>query len=180
MSNIHNGSGFAFLASAGRATLTPLLLTAGFHAFAQEAPVPAALHVAPRESLVLRVHASGDQIYSCDGAQWVPRGPDARLTNDAGQAAGSHSFGPAWRWADSSSVTARAVASATPDANSIPWLLMRVTGHEGGGALNGVTSIQRLHTNGGKPPMPSCTQEQKNETLRVPYTADYHFFSAPR
>jgi FtsP/CotA-like multicopper oxidase with cupredoxin domain len=163
-----------------RTTLISFLIAAGFHGLAQEAPPPAALQVAPGETLALRLHASGDQIYSCDGSQWVLSGPDARLTDDAGRAAGTHFAGPTWRLTDGSSVTAKAVANATPDPNSIPWLLLRVTGHEGDGALNGVTAIQRLHTKGGKPATQSCTPDQKNRTVRAPYTADYYFYSARR
>ena len=160
---------------AARTILMPLMIAAGFHAAAQEPAVPAALRVSPRETLVRRVHASGDQVYSCDGSQWVLAGPDARLRDDAGRTVGSHSYGPTWTWADGSAVTAKAVANISPDPNSIPWLLLRVTGHKGAGVLNNITAIQRLHTKGGKPATQSCTQ--MNKTLRAPYTADYYFFS---
>ena len=162
------------------ACILALVLAAGIPGVAQDAAAaPDAIKVGAAETLVQRVHASGDQIYTCDGSQWVLTGPDARLTGEGGHVVGSHFAGPTWRWVDGSSVTGRPVASASPDSNSIPWLLVRVTANKGRGVLENVTYVQRLHTRGGKPPA-SCTASQKGRTLRVPYTADYYFFAARR
>ena len=80
---------------------------------------------------------------------------------------------------DGSRVTGKAVANApSPDADSIPWLLVTVVGHEGGGVLSPVTSIQRLNTKGGKAPAAGCDAEHMAKEVRVPYTANYLFFAA--
>jgi hypothetical protein len=77
---------------------------------------------------------------------------------------------------DGSRVTAKAAANASPDPDSIPWLLLTVTGHEGDG-LKDVTSIQRLRTKGGKAPAAGCDSSHKDEQTRAHYTADYYFYS---
>jgi hypothetical protein len=154
---------------------------AAFRASAQGPPaVPDALKPPAGETLVLRAHGVGDQVYACQGSQWVLRGPDARLTDDAGREVGSHFTGPTWQWADGSKITAKALANATPDPQSIPWLLLSVTSHEGGGALKSVTSIQRLYTTGGKAPPEACTPARESETVRSHYTADYYFYAAQK
>ncbi|HEX8882141.1 MAG TPA: DUF3455 domain-containing protein, partial [Candidatus Acidoferrum sp.] len=63
----------------------------------------------------------------------------------------------------------------SPDANSIPWLLLTVRSRTGDGVLARVTSIQRLNTKGGKAPA-SCDAAHVGQELRVPYSADYFFF----
>jgi hypothetical protein len=42
------------------------------------------------------------------------------------------------------------------------------------GAFSGVTRIQRINTQGGVAPALPCA---RGEQARVPYTAEYHFFS---
>jgi hypothetical protein len=41
-----------------------------------------------------------------------------------------------------------------------------------------VTSIQRLNTKGGKAPASGCDAAHTDQELRVPYSADYAFFTA--
>src|ERR1700722_9987093 len=85
--------------------------------------VPANLTPPAGEQLRLRAHASGDQIYQCDGAKWTLLAPDAKLLDDDMKPTGSHFKGPTWQWSDGSQVTGKAVANAAPDPESIPWLL---------------------------------------------------------
>ncbi|HZD33400.1 MAG TPA: DUF3455 domain-containing protein, partial [Candidatus Angelobacter sp.] len=66
----------------------------------------------------------------------------------------------------------------SPDANSIPWLLVTVTDHSGDGVLSRVTSIQRIHTKGGQPPPAAdCDSSKQNAEVKSSYTADYYFFA---
>src|SRR5712692_931592 len=79
--------------------------------------------------LLLQVHAKGDQVYTCksDAAQftWTLRAPDAQLFDKDGKPFGKHFAGPSWEANDGSRVTGKAVANAlSPDADSIPWLLV--------------------------------------------------------
>jgi hypothetical protein len=134
------------------------------------------------EQLLLQVHAKGDQIYTCkgDGAQftWVLKAPEAQLTDKSGKPFGKHFAGPSWEANDGSRVTGEAVANApSPDADSIPWLLVTVASHSGEGVLARVTSIQRVNTKGGKAPASGCDAAHADKEERAPYSADYVFFA---
>jgi hypothetical protein len=160
-----------------------LSLAAGFlfliSANAQQ--LPKELQPPTNEQLLLQVHAKGDQIYTCkgDGAQftWVLKAPEAQLTDKSGQPFGKHFAGPAWEANDGSRVTGKAVANApSPDADSIPWLLVTAASHSGEGVLAHVTSIQRINTKGGKAPASGCDAAHAGQEERAPYSADYVFF----
>jgi hypothetical protein len=129
------------------------------------------------EHLQAHAHASGQQIYTCDGSKWILSGPDAKLFDQAGQKVGSHFAGPTWQWSDGSRVTGKPIASATPDPESIPWLLLTATGHTGDGVMKNVANIQRLQTKGGKAPANGCEESHKGAQARVSYTADYYFYA---
>ena len=145
--------------------------------------VPQQLQPPAGEHLLLQVSAKGDQVYTCknDAGKmgWTLKAPDAQLFDKNGQPFGKHFAGPSWEASDGSRVTGKAVANVpSPDAESIPWLLVTVVGHEGGGVLTPVTSIQRLNTKGGKAPATGCDAEHVAQEVRVPYTAKYLFFAA--
>jgi hypothetical protein len=129
------------------------------------------------EYLRAHAHASGQQIYVCDGSKWILSRPDATLFDEAGQKVGSHSAGPTWQWSDGSEVTGRPIANASPDPESIPWLLLTATGHAGDGVMKNVSSIQRLQTKGGKAPANGCGPSHKGEQAPISYTADYYFYT---
>jgi hypothetical protein len=103
--------------------------------------------------------------------------PDAKLFNDAGEQVGSHFAGPTWEWSDGSRVIGKAVANATPDPDSIPWLLLTATDHQGHGVMEKITSIQRLSTKGGKAPAAGCNVSHKSQEVRSHYTAVYYFYA---
>jgi hypothetical protein len=164
-----------------------LTLAAGFlfvfSANAQQ--VPNELQPPANEQLLLQVHAKGDQIYSCkaDGAQfaWGLKAPEAQLVDKTGKTFGKHFAGPSWEANDGSLVTGKAVANApSPDADSIPWLLVAVASHSGEGVLSRVTSIQRINTKGGKAPSSGCDAAHAGQEARAPYSADYVFFALAR
>ena len=131
---------------------------------------------------MLQAHASGSQIYTCQQAAdgkyaWTLKAPDAELRDEKGQVVGKHYAGPTWKHNDGSEVTGKAAARAeSPDADSIPWLLVTATGHSGEGALSRVSSIQRIHTHGGQPPSATdCNAAKQNAEAKSSYTADYYF-----
>jgi hypothetical protein len=153
-----------------------------FSLLANAQQVPKDLQPPANEQLLLQVHAKGDQIYTCkgDGAQftWVLKAPEAQLTDKSGKPFGKHFAGPSWEANDGSRVTGKAVANApSPDADSIPWLLVTVATHSGEGVLARVTSIQRVNTKGGKAPASGCDAAHAGQEERVPYSADYVFFA---
>jgi hypothetical protein len=155
-------------------------VVAGFHsAQSQTQPsAPETLKPPADEHLRVHAHASGHQIYICDGSKWILNGPDASLFDETGQKVGSHSAGPTWLWSDGSQVTGRPIANVTSDPESIPWLLLTATSHTGDGAMKNVSSIQRLQTKGGRAPTNGCEPSHKGEQARVSYTADYYFYSS--
>jgi Protein of unknown function (DUF3455) len=151
-----------------------------FSASAQQ--VPQQLQPPAGEQLLLQVHAKGDQVYTCkgDAAQfvWTLKAPDAQLFDKDGKPFGKHFAGPSWEANDGSRVTGKAVANVpSPDADSIPWLLVNIMSHEGNGLLSRATTIQRLNTKGGKAPASGCDAPQAGQELRVPYSADYLFYA---
>ena len=159
-------------------TLAVILL--GTAAFAQQ--VPAVLQTAADEQLVVRVHAKGDQVYSCKvdeaQAEWTLKAPDAQLFDKDGKAFGKHFAGPSWEASDGSRMVGKAAANvASPDADSIPWLLVKVVSHAGDGVLARVSSIQRINTKGGKAPASGCDAGHAGQEVRVAYSADYLFFA---
>jgi hypothetical protein len=150
-------------------------------AMAQE--VPAQLRPPANEKLLLRVHAKGDQVYVCKGeagqVAWTLKAPDAQLFDKDDKPIGKHFAGPSWEANDGSRVTGNAVAKApSPDADSIPWLLVNVVSHEGKGVLSTATSIQRINTKGGKAPASGCDDSHSGQEVRVTYSADYLFYAA--
>jgi hypothetical protein len=154
------------------------LLTAS--ASAQE--VPQKLQPPANEQLLQQVHAKGDQVYTCkaDGANfaWTLKAPDAQLFDKADKPFGKHFAGPSWEASDGSRITGKAVANEpSPDADSIAWVLITVVSHTGDGVLARVTSVQRLHTKGGKAPASGCDAAHVGQEVRVAYSADYLFFA---
>jgi len=131
---------------------------------------------------MLQVHAKGDQVYTCkaDGGQfaWTLKAPDAQLTDMSGKPFGKHFAGPSWEAKDGSRITGKAVANVpSPNADSIPWLLVTVVNRSGEGVLAHVTSIQRINTKGGKAPAAGCDAAHAGQENRAPYSADYVFFA---
>ena len=47
----------------------------------------------------------------------------------------------------------------------------------GNGLLTKVTTIQRVHTQGGKPPAEGCDESHQDAQTKSSYTADYYFYA---
>lgn len=162
------------------ATMLAVVSTAlSFLVAAQQVPLP---RPPDNEQLLLQVHARGAQIYTCksDTAQftWALKAPDAQLFGKDGKPFGKHFAGPSWEANDGSRVTGKTVASTpSPDTDSIPWLLINVLSHDGKGVLSSATTIQRINTKGGKAPASGCDASRAGREIRVPYSADYLFYT---
>jgi Protein of unknown function (DUF3455) len=163
-----------------------VVIAVGIFSTGQNVPrpdVPDTIKAPAGEQVVLQVHATGSQIYVCkaggDGKfAWTLKAPEAELHDQQGVVVGHHYAGPAWKLNDGSEVTGKAVGRVdSPDADSIPWLLVSVTGHSGDGALSRVTSIQRVHTKGGQPPAAGCDESKQNSEAKSSYAADYYFYA---
>lgn len=148
-------------------------------ALGQDATVPPAT-----EHAVLTVKGEGVQIYSCaktdaGAVSWVFVAPAARLFDKDGVEVGTHGDGPVWHLEDGSSVRGSVIAkSASPDAASVPWLLLKAVSTMGAGKLAGVEFVRRSETKGGAAPAEGCDADHAGKLVWVPYTAEYTFYSA--
>jgi hypothetical protein len=147
--------------------------------------VPDVIKAAAGEEVVLSARASGSQIYTCQAGTdgkfgWILKAPQAELHDrtDQDKVIGAHSAGPTWKLKDGSAVTGKAAARAeSSDPDSVPWLLVTVVNHSGKGLLDNVTTIQRVHTHGGKPPADGCDASHRDAETKSAYTADYYFYA---
>ena len=145
--------------------------------------VPDAIQAPAGEEVVLYAHATGWQVYACQAAAdgkfaWVLKAPEAELRDRADKVIGKHSAGPTWKLKDGSEVKGKATAHIDAlDADSIPWLRVEVVEHSGKGLLSNVTTIQRVHTQGGQPPADGCDAAHPAAEARSRYTADYYFLA---
>src|SRR4051794_27869318 len=118
--------------------------------------------------------AQGVQIYPWNAATqtFQKAHPEALLVSDGRMI--HHFAGPTWQAVDGSNVVGSLVQSATPDPNSIPWLLLST---KPGGAPDGLMSkvqfIQRLYTKGGKAPATNPTGAPEVSAF---YQAEYYFY----
>lgn len=147
--------------------------------------VPESLKAPAGEEVLLVAHAKGTQIYTCQsGADqkfaWVLKGPEAELTDATGKTIAHHFAGPTWKHSDGSEVTGKVIAKQdAPKPDAIPWLLLKAASHTGEGVFNRVTSIQRIHTEGGLPPQASsCDASASGKESKSAYSTDYYFYEA--
>jgi Protein of unknown function (DUF3455) len=143
---------------------------------AASAQVPPAI-AAPDETVVATLHAEGAQIYECKAGNdgklvWIFREPIATLLLE-GKTVGRHDAGPNWEHSDGSAITGRVAANAPgKSAVDIPWLKLDVTARRGSGTLAGVSTVQRINTQGGAH-AGAC--EKAGAFHSAPYAADYVF-----
>jgi hypothetical protein len=147
--------------------------------------VPESLKAPAGEEVILAAHATGTQIYVCQaGADkklaWVFKAPEAELTDAKENNIGHHSAGPTWKHRDGSEVRGKVIAKEdAPKPGAIPWLLLGATSHSGEGIFSRVTSIQRIHTEGGRSPSANtCDVSATGKEVGVVYAADYYFYAA--
>jgi len=134
------------------------------------------LRVEAGNKLHSQVYAEGSQIYRWDGLSWTLVGPDATLFANANYdgKVGRHYVGPTWESNSGSKVIGARMYGCQPDANAIPWLLLKAVSTSGPGIYSAVTYIQRLNTKGGLPP--ASPGSFIGETVQIPYSAEYYFY----
>lgn len=164
------------------AALAVLCLPLGVAQAGPAAPdVPERIKPQGPHKVFLVGHATGVQIYTCNGTAWTLTAPRADIYGDNGKLLMTHGAGPSWTAKDGSRVTASRVDGVTVDPTAIPWLLLAAKGAPGpdGDRLAGTTYIQRINTVGGLAPgAGTCTTANAGEVREVPYTADYVFWKA--
>jgi hypothetical protein len=164
------------------------------------ANLPPTLTVPAGATLKLRLHATGDQVYTCTASAaggtggsgaggtggsgattyaFVLKQPDAKLYDESNTQVGTHGVGPNWTSTVDGSVVngARAYQENSPLSDAIPWLLLRATSNTGTGVFSDVTYVIRANTTGGKAPASGCDATTAGMDTRVGYTADYYFFN---
>ena len=147
--------------------------------------VPDTLKPGANESFLMVVPAKGVQVYECRakketgaGFDWVFVAPEADLFDRRGNTVGRHGAGPHWQSNDGSRVVATLKQQAdAPVSGAIPWLLLSAKSNGPEGSFSNVTSIQRVNTAGGIAPSTGCHRDSAGTTARIPYTADYYFFT---
>jgi hypothetical protein len=148
---------------------------------------PASLAVPAGATLALRAEGRGVQIYVCeqhpDQPQqfgWRLTGPQATLLDADGKAVGRHFAGPTWQGQDGGKVVGEVKAkAASPNGTAIDWLLLSAKSATGGpGVIGRASFIQRLSTIGGLPPTRVCSGDNLGDQVRVPYSAEYDFYTA--
>jgi hypothetical protein len=146
--------------------------------------VPDKLMPPKGQVVLLKLKAAGLQIYECKAKadqpgqfEWVLKGPEAELFDEAGKKIGKHYAGPTWEANDGSKLTAKLVEKAlAPKDTDIPWLLLKATAKEGRGVLSSVEYVQRVDTQGGLAPA-RADKSHESKTVRVDYKATYIFFA---
>lgn len=137
------------------------------------------------ERVAFTLQAAGVQVYQCRQTrdnpaqhEWGFVGPEANLYDSTGQLAGRHYGGPTWEALDGSKVMGQVVGRMpAKSGDSIPLLLLAARPVSMQGTFGHVSSIQRLDTVGGSAPSQVCGSQNAGETVRVPYAAQYVFFS---
>jgi hypothetical protein len=133
----------------------------------------------------IQVLGKGAQIYACQPTgtvfAWRLKGPDAVLLDSDGKEVGRHFAGPSWQALDGSTIVGEPLAaSPSPQAGSIPWLVLRVKSTVGAGLFANVAYIARTSTQGGAPPATGCDAVHSGVESRSSYSAVYTFFPAPK
>jgi hypothetical protein len=154
-------------------------------AFSQ-ANLPPAMQVPVGHSVMLETAAAGDITYQCrtkkDMAgqfEWVFVGPDAGLKDRSGKVVVRYYGPPAtWESTDGSKVTATQLAVAPNGDGNIPMQLVKANPAMGVGAMQGVSYIQRVATQGGVAPKAACGAATEGSKQLVSYQADYIFYRA--
>lgn len=150
-----------------------------------QAGLPAAVQVPAGHKVAMETVGVGQITYECRakkdmaGHEWVFVGPDAKLMSRSGQTVGRYYGPPAtWESMDGSKLTGTQVAVAPAAAGSIALQLVKANPAMGMGAMQGVTYIQRVATQGGIAPAMMCDGSKLGVKQIVNYQADYILWKA--
>ena len=151
-----------------------------------QAMLPAAVQVPAGHKVAMETVGAGDITYECRAKanmagqyEWMFVGPDAKLMDRGGKSVGKYYGPPAtWESMDGSKLTGAQLAVAPAAAGSIPLQLVKANPAMGSGAMNGVTYIQRVATQGGVAPAMACGAGNMGAKQVVKYQADYIFYKA--
>jgi hypothetical protein len=168
------------LSSTNAKRLTLLALLACIPPALPQVTLPGHRVALPLGPILLQAQGKGDQIYACqdsaNGPAWILARPDAVLFNAQGNKVGTHGAGPSWHHNDGSSVEGVVLEKTPAKApDSVPWLVLRASNHQGSGLFSQVDTIERTETCGGLAPAQGCDATHLGAEVRAPYTATYTF-----
>ena len=175
----------ALLGAAAALTACGSMSSPAAPAFNQSS-LPATVQVPAGQRIAMETVGAGDITYECrakkdmpSAFEWVFVGPDAKLMDRSGKVVGRY-YGPPATWEnnDGSKVTATQLAVAPASAGNIPLQLVKANPAMGMGAMQGVTYIQRVATQGGVAPAVACTATNAGQKQVVKYQADYIIWKA--
>jgi hypothetical protein len=145
--------------------------------------VPPVLRAPADEEAAFMLTGRGAYVYQCkptaldpDAVAWGFVVPDAVLYDGARPAARITSVDLYEAIDDRSSVTGIVRAAAPGGPGNLPWALFRARAFGETGLFGGVTSFQRVNTNGGAAPRDGCDADHAGDEARQNYTADYYFY----
>jgi hypothetical protein len=149
-----------------------------------QAGLPDPVKVPTGHGVAMETVGAGSITYECRAKagmagqfEWAFIGPDAKLTDRGGKQVGKYYGPPAtWESMDGSKVTATQVAVAPNGASNIPYQLVKANPSMGSGAMQGVSYIQRVATQGGIAPAMACDASSAGQKQVVRYQADYIFY----
>lgn len=175
----------ALLGTAAALTACGSMSSPAAPAFNQSS-LPATVQVPAGQRIAMETVGAGDITYECrakkdmpSAFEWVFVGPDAKLMDRSGKVVGRYYGPPAtWESNDGSKVTATQLAVAPASAGNIPLQLVKANPAMGMGAMQGVTYIQRVATQGGVAPAVACTATNAGQKQVVKYQADYIIWKA--
>jgi len=183
----------AVLSACKSMPMTPMMMKVDNAALPEPVRVPAG------QKVVMTTSGVGEITYECrekkDMAgqhEWAFVGPVATLYGADRKAVGKYYAGPTWEANDGSKVTGKQVAVSPAAAGNIPLQLVKAepamaattaatmtqtaVATAGGGAMTGISYIQRLNTKGGVAPAMACDATSKGKRQQVAYEADYVFY----
>lgn len=176
----------SLLAAAATLTACGSMTTTAAKPMFDQSMLPAAVQVPTGQRIAMETVGIGDITYECRAKkdmpadfEWVFVGPDAKLMDRAGKAVGRYYGPPAtWESNDGSKVTATQVAVAPAGTGNIPLQLVKANPAMGMGAMQGITYIQRVATQGGVAPAAVCNAASAGQKQVVKYQADYILWKA--
>lgn len=173
------------LGTAGLATLLAACASPPPMAMVDNMSLPEAVRVPAGQKFKMSTTGVGEITYECrekkDMAgqhEWVFVAPVATLYGADKKMVGTYYAGPTWEAADGSKVTGKQLAIAPGGAGNIPLQLVKTEPAMGMGAMQGLSYIQRLNTQGGVAPSMACDAGSKGQRQQVKYAADYVFYGA--
>ncbi|MBS0429525.1 MAG: DUF3455 domain-containing protein [Proteobacteria bacterium] len=180
---MHLRSTLALVAAAAALTACGGMSKSPMAMFSQ-ATLPDAVKVPAGHRVAMETVGAGSITYECrvkanmpGQYEWFFAGPDAKLMDRSGKQVGKYYGPPAtWESMDGSKLTGTQVAVAPNGTGNIPHQLVKANPAMGTGAMQGVSYIQRVATQGGVAPAAACAGGNMGQKQVVQYQADYIFY----